>query len=270
MLRLLRLHNAFDGSGAGADRARARRGRRFDGGFVPVHGIRAGDAVEVAPFLEAFLVLIVIPDPRVVDPGMGPRKPAGQQFAEAAGALMVPLMMATLLIVGASQVPKSGHNLADVLRVAPFYVLFLIVMGGAGLPVSRLFRLDAADGTAIVFTGATRVSLVVLPWPWPWPRHPGARRSRDRRPNPPKSSEWSPESAPSHDCCRGTYLHQSPTDSGDCTPAAARRTMVDTGSARRSNQVRTCSSSSRVTSSSSGPCARPTCASVRIRSTMCG
>ena len=37
-----------------------------------------------------------------------------------------------------------------------------------------------------------------------------------------------------------------------------------------SSQVRTFSPSRRVTSPSSGPCARPTCASRRIRSTMCG
>lgn len=45
----------------------------------------------------------------------------------------------------------------------PFYVLFLVVMAFAGLGVARLFRLDAHAGRAIVFTGATRNSLVVLP-----------------------------------------------------------------------------------------------------------
>ncbi|WP_432421179.1 hypothetical protein [Nocardia cyriacigeorgica] len=42
-------------------------------------------------------------------------------------------------------------------------VLFLVVMAFAGLAVARLFRLDVADSRAIVFTGATRNSLVVLP-----------------------------------------------------------------------------------------------------------
>lgn len=45
----------------------------------------------------------------------------------------------------------------------PFYALFLVVMAFAGLGVARLFRLDAPAGRAIVFTGATRNSLVVLP-----------------------------------------------------------------------------------------------------------
>jgi arsenite transporter len=47
--------------------------------------------------------------------------------------------------------------------VVPFYVLFLTVMAVAGRAVARQFRLDAPAGRAIVFTGATRNSLVVLP-----------------------------------------------------------------------------------------------------------
>jgi ACR3 family arsenite efflux pump ArsB len=76
---------------------------------------------------------------------------------------MVPLMAATLLTVVASQTPKLNDNVTDVARVVPFYALFLLVMAFAGLAVARLFRLDAAAGRAIVFTGATRNSLVVLP-----------------------------------------------------------------------------------------------------------
>jgi ACR3 family arsenite efflux pump ArsB len=74
-------------------------------------------------------------------------------------------MAAVLLTVVASQVPKLGDagSLGDVGRVVPFYVLFLVVMAFAGLGVARLFRLDAPAGRAIVFTGATRNSLVVLP-----------------------------------------------------------------------------------------------------------
>jgi ACR3 family arsenite transporter len=41
--------------------------------------------------------------------------------------------------------------------------VFLVVMAGLGVAVARLFRLTPRDGRAIVFTGATRNSLVVLP-----------------------------------------------------------------------------------------------------------
>ncbi|AWL42783.1 MULTISPECIES: arsenic resistance protein [unclassified Streptomyces] len=120
--------------------------------------------VEAGPFLEAFLILIVIPLALAwLTQAWAARRTAGQKVADAMGTTMVPLMAATLLTVVASQVPKLGDSLADVARVVPFYVLFLLVMAFAGLGVARFFRLDAPDGRAIVFTGATRNSLVVLP-----------------------------------------------------------------------------------------------------------
>ena len=83
---------------------------------------------------------------------------------------MVPLMVATLLCVVASQVPKLDDNLGDVIRVVPFYVIFLLVMAFAGMGVARLFALSTAPARAIVFSGATRNSLVVLPLALALPR----------------------------------------------------------------------------------------------------
>lgn len=127
-------------------------------------GSELADIVEIGPFVEAFLVLIVIPLALAwVLQAWAARRPAGQRVADAAGTAMVPLMAATLLVVVASQVPKLGGSLADVAAVIPFYVVFLIVMAYAGKAVARLFRLDAPASRAVVFTGATRNSLVVLP-----------------------------------------------------------------------------------------------------------
>lgn len=127
-------------------------------------GSGLADVAEAGPFLEAFLTLIVIPLALAwLTQAWPARRAAGQKIADATGTAMVPLMAATLLTCVASQVPKLGDSLADVARVVPFYVLFLIVMAFAGLAVARLFRLDTPDGRAIVFTGATRNSLVVLP-----------------------------------------------------------------------------------------------------------
>ncbi len=123
-----------------------------------------GGVVEAGPFVEAFTVLIVIPLTLAwLTQAWAARRRAGARVAGAMGTAMVPLMAATLLTVVASQVPKLGDSLGDVARVVPFYVLFLVVMAFAGLGVSRLFRLGTADGRAVVFTGATRNSLVVLP-----------------------------------------------------------------------------------------------------------
>lgn len=122
------------------------------------------DVVEIEPFARAFVVLIVIPLTLAwLTQAWGARRPAGRSVAAAMGTTMVPLMAATLLVVVASQVPKIDGNLSDVIGVVPVYVAFLIVMAVAGLLVARLFALDVPAGRAIVFTGATRNSLVVLP-----------------------------------------------------------------------------------------------------------
>ncbi|MFB7187032.1 arsenic resistance protein [Streptomyces sp. NPDC056230] len=127
-------------------------------------GSELADIVEVGPFIEAFLVLIVIPLVLAwALQAWAVRRPAGQKVSDAATTTMVPLMAATLFVVVASQIPKLGDSLADVAAVIPFYAAFLVVMAFVGKGIARLFRLDAPASRAVVFTGATRNSLVVLP-----------------------------------------------------------------------------------------------------------
>ncbi|MGW0518594.1 bile acid:sodium symporter [Crossiella sp. NPDC003009] len=127
-------------------------------------GAELGQVVRAGPFLEAFLVLIVVPLALAwLTQAWAARRAAGRAAVAALGTAMVPLMAVTLVIVVASQVPKLGAGLARVAGVVPFYVVFLVVMAFAGVAVARLFRLDVPAGRAIVFTGATRNSLVVLP-----------------------------------------------------------------------------------------------------------
>ncbi|MFE6776395.1 arsenic resistance protein [Streptomyces sp. NPDC057702] len=127
-------------------------------------GADLADVVEVGPFVEAFVVLIVVPLALAwLTQAWAARRTAGARVVEAVGTTMVPLMAATLLTVVASQAPKLHDSGADVARVVPFYALFLVVMAFAGVGVARLFRLDVPAGRAVVFTGATRNSLVVLP-----------------------------------------------------------------------------------------------------------
>ncbi|MHA4814878.1 arsenic resistance protein [Streptomyces aculeolatus] len=127
-------------------------------------GSDLADIVEAGPFVEAFAVLIALPLTLAwLTQAWAARRPAGRRTTDAAGTAMVPLMAATLATVVASQVPKVDDSVGDVARVVPFYVLFLAAMAFAGLGVARLFRLDVPASRAIVFTGATRNSLVVLP-----------------------------------------------------------------------------------------------------------
>lgn len=121
-------------------------------------GAGLADVVEFGPFLDAFLTLIVAPLALAwLTQAAGS---AGAAFARGVSTAMVPLMVVTLLVVVASQVPAVG---VDVLGVVPFYVVFLVVMAGLGVGVARVFRLGVREARAVVFTGATRNSLVVLP-----------------------------------------------------------------------------------------------------------
>ncbi len=121
-------------------------------------GSELADIVEVGPFLRAFLFLIGIP---LALAWTVQRQ--SQRVSEAATTTMVPLMALTLITVVASQIPKLDGNLTDVAPVVPCYVVFLLVIPVLGFLVARLFRLDVPSTRAVVFTGATRNSLVVLP-----------------------------------------------------------------------------------------------------------
>ena len=127
-------------------------------------GPDVADIVEIGPFLEAFLILIVLPLALAwATETLATRHRAGERITSAMNAVMVPLMAATLFVVVASQFPKIDDQLGAVASVVPLYAAFLLVMAGLGLLVARAFRLDVPSSRALIFSGATRNSLVVLP-----------------------------------------------------------------------------------------------------------
>lgn len=128
-------------------------------------GPDVADAVESGPFLNALLVLVVLPLAAAVLVQLAARRwRAGRRVMVGAAAAMVPLMAATLAVVVASQVPAvAGGRLATLLAVVPVYVAFLAVMAPLGVVTARVAGLDAPTARALVFSGATRNSLVVLP-----------------------------------------------------------------------------------------------------------
>ncbi|MCK9876680.1 arsenic resistance protein [Frankia sp. Ag45/Mut15] len=139
-------------------------------------GPELGDVVRVGPFLSAFAWLIAVPLllAWLVQAEVA-RRPRGWFAAAAAGTdvAMVPLLAATLLAVITSQLPRLRDGgggdgggvagLGEVARLVPSYLLFAVVMVGAGVVVARLFGLDAPAGRGVVFSGTARNSLVVLP-----------------------------------------------------------------------------------------------------------
>jgi ACR3 family arsenite transporter len=120
--------------------------------------------VEVSPFVEAFVLLIVLPlGAAAAVQWAAPRSGAARRIESTTGAAMVPLMAATLFTVVSSQVRGVGEELGTLVAVVPLYVAFLVVMVPAGLLAARLVRLDVPATRALAFSGATRNSLVVLP-----------------------------------------------------------------------------------------------------------
>ncbi len=91
------------------------------------------------------------------------RSRVGAWLRDAVVAAMVPLMVLTLFVVVASQLTGVGQRVRDLLGVVPVFLAFAAVMLGAGLIAGRVARLDVPSRRAIVFSGVTRNSLVVLP-----------------------------------------------------------------------------------------------------------
>jgi len=122
------------------------------------------EAIDLAPFIEAFLLLIVLP---LAAAGLTQLAAAhtswGTVVLEVVLGAMVLLMMLTLAVVVASQIAGVGQQLGTLLLAIPVYVLFAAVMVPIGAVAGKVARLDVPARRAIVFSGATRNSLVVLP-----------------------------------------------------------------------------------------------------------
>ena len=120
--------------------------------------------VEVGPFVEAFVVLIFLP---LVAAGIvqavARRHRSGRAIERVMAGAMVPLMMLTLAVVIGSQIAGVGSAALTLVRVIPIYVAFLAIMLFVGLAAGRIARLDVPRTRAVIFSGATRNSLVVLP-----------------------------------------------------------------------------------------------------------
>ncbi|MBB1018021.1 arsenic resistance protein [Dietzia sp. DQ11-71] len=137
------------------------------------------DAVEFDPFVRAFVLLIALPlaaaalTQFVAGRGESARAArgdravrvgrVGRSVAQGAAAAMVPLMVATLALVVASQISAVSERLGALVQVVPVYVAFVMVMVPVGMAAGRLAGLDVPGRRAIAFSGATRNSLVVLP-----------------------------------------------------------------------------------------------------------
>ena len=72
-------------------------------------------------------------------------------------------MALTLFVVVASQIGKLSTFIDLIIKVIPIYVAFMIIMPVVISVIAKWFKLDIGSGRALIFSGSTRNSLVVLP-----------------------------------------------------------------------------------------------------------
>lgn len=122
------------------------------------------DIVDIEPFFEAFLVLIVAPlAAAAIVQAVARRHRIGVVIEEVMAGAMVPLMMATLAVVIGSQIAAVGSEAVELARLIPLYVVFVVVAVAVGKVAARTARLDVPATRAVMFSVSTRNSLVVLP-----------------------------------------------------------------------------------------------------------
>lgn len=127
-------------------------------------GKEAASIVEIGPFLEAFLMLIVIPLAIAILVQLFMKKSSvANKIIDASAWLPVPFMALTLFVIIASQIGKLSMYIDEILKVIPIYILFMMIMPFVSKLVAKCFKLDVPSGRALIFSGSTRNSLVVLP-----------------------------------------------------------------------------------------------------------
>lgn len=121
-------------------------------------------AIDVMPFVQALVFVIVVP---MIAAGLtqfaATRSRSGARLHSGALSAMVPLLMLTLAVVAAGHISQVSQRIGDIAQVVPLYAAFAALMVPLGLAASRLARVDVPASRAIVFSGVTRNSLVVLP-----------------------------------------------------------------------------------------------------------
>ncbi|SDX18921.1 Arsenite efflux pump ArsB, ACR3 family [Marininema mesophilum] len=128
-------------------------------------GKQSAEIVNVKPFLESFLLLIIIPLVlALLTQWWANRQPRGARMLDATAWLPVPFMALTLFVVVTSQINKLYTSFDFISQVIPIYIAYLIIVPIIARIVSRIFRLDTGAGRALIFSTATRNSLVVLPF----------------------------------------------------------------------------------------------------------
>ncbi len=127
-------------------------------------GVEAAVAIPIGPFVEAFLLLIVVPLLLAVLTSAGARRSRlVERWNDAWAWMPVPAMAAVLIVVIGSQIAFVAQELEQLLPVVPVYLGFMLLAPMVGALTAWVFRLPASTARSVTFSSATRNSLVVLP-----------------------------------------------------------------------------------------------------------
>ncbi len=125
---------------------------------------QSASLIDPAPFLSAFVWFIAVPLAAAIATQLLGRVIRPLRIWERAfGDAMVPLVMLVLTLVVASQIDAIRERLFDLGAAIGVFALYAAVMTVVALAVARAARLGSRDSRAVVFSGVTRNSLVVLP-----------------------------------------------------------------------------------------------------------
>ncbi|WDU61980.1 arsenic resistance protein [Pseudomonas poae] len=127
-------------------------------------GAQSEVVVAAGPFVEAFVVLIVLPMVlAVLTTSLARRSRVISAWNDAWAWLPVPAMALVLFGVIGSQITSVVRDIHLLLPVLAVYIGFLLLAPLIGALASRLFALPAVTARAVTFSASTRNSLVVLP-----------------------------------------------------------------------------------------------------------
>lgn len=120
--------------------------------------------LEGGPFAQAFLLSIALPlGLAALTQARARRSALARSVVRTMDAGMVPIMTLTLAVIVAAQVETVRAHASDLAGLVPIYMAFLVIASALGLLVARVWRHDVASTRGLMFSGATRNSLVILP-----------------------------------------------------------------------------------------------------------
>ncbi|QQT68349.1 arsenic resistance protein [Brevibacterium casei] len=127
-------------------------------------GERATVLITPGPFLAALVTFIVVPLlAALVLRLLARRSACARRTLSVSEHVMMPVMLLTLIVITAAEVRTVLPYLPDLGPAVLACVLFAAVMVGLGWAIGRVVLADGGERRALVFTGVTRNSLVVLP-----------------------------------------------------------------------------------------------------------